>query len=41
MSAGRRAARAIATYLQRQPRQWPIAIEDLEAFVPPTPLAAQ
>jgi len=40
MSAGRRAARAIAAYLQRQPRTWPIAVEDLETFVPPTPLAA-
>jgi homotetrameric NADPH-dependent glutamate synthase len=40
MSAGRRAARAIATYLRGQPRKWPVAAEDVEAFVPPTPLAA-
>jgi len=40
MSAGRRAARAIAAYLQHQPRAWPIAVDDLDTFVPPTPLAA-
>ena len=31
---------AIGTYLQRRPREWPIAIEDVEAFDPPAPLAA-
>ena len=39
MSAGRRAARAIAAWLQRQPRSWPITAEDVDAFVPPVPLA--
>jgi len=39
MSAGRRAARAIAAYLQRQPRAWPIGFDEVEAFVPPVPLA--
>jgi NADPH-dependent glutamate synthase beta subunit-like oxidoreductase len=39
MSAGRRAARAIAAYLRKQPRAWPVAVEDVAAFVPPTPLA--
>ncbi|MBN9460805.1 MAG: NADPH-dependent glutamate synthase [Burkholderiales bacterium] len=40
MSAGRRAARAIATWLQGRPRRWPVTMEDIEAFVPPIPLAA-
>ena len=38
MSAGRRAARAIAAYLQGQPRRWPVTPEDISSFVPPTPL---
>ena len=39
MSAGRRAAKAIACYLNGQPRHWPVTLEDVEAFVPPTPIA--
>jgi glutamate synthase (NADPH) small chain len=39
MSAGRRAAKAIGTYLQQGRTRWPITAEDLAAFVPPTPLA--
>ncbi|MDP3084063.1 MAG: FAD-dependent oxidoreductase, partial [Rubrivivax sp.] len=35
MSAGRRGARAIACYLQQQPRRWPLTAADLAAFVPP------
>jgi homotetrameric NADPH-dependent glutamate synthase len=34
MGAGRRAAKAIATYLQHDKRKWPITAGDLEAFVP-------
>lgn len=40
MSAGRRAARAIATYLQHGKQKWPITVEDIASFVPPTPLTA-
>jgi NADPH-dependent glutamate synthase beta subunit-like oxidoreductase len=40
MSAGRRAARAIAAYLQGQPRRWPVTPEDVRSFVPPAPIAA-
>jgi homotetrameric NADPH-dependent glutamate synthase len=39
MGAGRRAARAIAAYLQSD-KKWPITQADAEAFVPPQPLAA-
>jgi len=35
MSAGRRAAKAIAVYLQQERQHWPIHAADLEAFVPP------
>lgn len=35
MSAGRRAARAIATYLSQQPRRWPVTSEDVAACAPP------
>ena len=35
MSAGRRAAKAIAAYLQQGRQTWPIRATDLEAFVPP------
>ena len=35
MSAGRRAAKAIAVYLQQDRQHWPIRVADLEAFVPP------
>jgi glutamate synthase (NADPH/NADH) small chain len=38
MSAGRRAARAIATYLQQGRHKWPVTPDDVAAFVPPTPL---
>ncbi len=31
MSAGRRAARAIAAYLRQQPRRWPISAEEVQA----------
>ena len=34
MSAGRRAAKAIAVYLQQDRQHWPICVADLEAFVP-------
>jgi len=39
MSAGRRAAKAIASYLQHGGKKWPITSEDVGAFVPLTPLA--
>jgi glutamate synthase (NADPH) small chain len=38
MSAGRRAARAIATYLAQERKEWPPRAADIEAFVPPSPL---
>lgn len=38
MGAGRRAAKAIATYLRNPGRTWPISVEDVAAFVPPLPL---
>jgi glutamate synthase (NADPH/NADH) small chain len=40
MGAGRRAARGIATFLQKRKQKWPIAKEDVETFTPPTPLAS-
>jgi glutamate synthase (NADPH/NADH) small chain len=40
MSAGRRAARAIAAYLQMQPRRWPVTPQDVAAFAPPVPRSA-
>jgi NADPH-dependent glutamate synthase beta subunit-like oxidoreductase len=40
MGAGRRAARAVGTYLKNGKR-WPITAEDIEAFVPPVPLSAE
>jgi homotetrameric NADPH-dependent glutamate synthase len=39
MSAGRRAARAIATYLQQGRSAWPPSAADIAAFVPQSPLA--
>ncbi|HEX7440794.1 MAG TPA: NADPH-dependent glutamate synthase [Caldimonas sp.] len=38
MSAGRRAAKAIAAYLQLGRHKWPVTLDDVAAFVPPTPL---
>jgi homotetrameric NADPH-dependent glutamate synthase len=38
MGAGRRAAKAIAAWLQGDRESWPITAEAVEAFVPPTPL---
>lgn len=35
MGAGRRAAKAIATYLGDQDRKWPVSSEEIESFVPP------
>jgi homotetrameric NADPH-dependent glutamate synthase len=40
MSAGRRAAKAIAVYLQQDRQRWPIDAADLEAFVPPVATAS-
>jgi homotetrameric NADPH-dependent glutamate synthase len=40
MSAGRRAARAIAAWLQLGRGTWPLSGADLAAFVPPAPLPA-
>jgi rubrerythrin len=40
MGAGRRAAKAIGSYLQSKKSIWPITKEDMEAFVPPTPLTS-
>ena len=39
MSAGRRAAKAIALYLQQDKQTWPISLADVETFVPPLPVA--
>ncbi|HEY5632579.1 MAG TPA: NADPH-dependent glutamate synthase [Burkholderiaceae bacterium] len=39
MGAGRRAARAIGAYLASNKSKWPIAQEDVDAFVPPRPVA--
>ena len=36
MGAGRRAAKAIAAYLQSGKRKWPITVQDIAAFVPGT-----
>jgi NADPH-dependent glutamate synthase beta subunit-like oxidoreductase len=41
MGAGRRAARAIGTYLQGGKKTWPITQADVDAFVPPAPLGAR
>ncbi|HEX7436080.1 MAG TPA: FAD-dependent oxidoreductase, partial [Caldimonas sp.] len=38
MSAGRRAAKAIAAHLQQGRHKWPVTLDDVAAFVPPTPL---
>ncbi len=38
MGAGRRAAKAIGTYLSDPERNWPVTGEDVSSFVPPTPL---
>jgi NADPH-dependent glutamate synthase beta subunit-like oxidoreductase len=38
MGAGRRAAKAIATYLAGGKQVWPVTQADVEAFVPPTPI---
>ncbi|HEX6362483.1 MAG TPA: hypothetical protein VFZ93_06000, partial [Albitalea sp.] len=40
MSAGRRAARAIAAWLQGEPRHWPITTADIEAVAPLTSATA-
>jgi rubrerythrin len=40
MSAGRRAAKAIAAWLQTGKVKWPVTKEDTEAFVPGKPIAA-
>ena len=39
MGAGRRAARAIAAWLQKGKSMWPVTDEEVAAFVPPQPLA--
>jgi glutamate synthase (NADPH/NADH) small chain len=39
LGAGRRAAKAIATYLAGGKRAWPPTAEDVAAFVPTPPLA--
>ena len=41
MGAGRRAAKAIAAYLADGERQWPVATEAVEAYVPSEPLPAK
>jgi homotetrameric NADPH-dependent glutamate synthase len=41
MSAGRRAARAIAAYLAQGRTNWPPSAADVAAFVPPSPLVAE
>jgi homotetrameric NADPH-dependent glutamate synthase len=41
MGAGRRAAKAIGTYLQGGKKTWPVTQADVDAFVPPTPLGAR
>jgi len=38
MGAGRRAAKAIGTYLQGGKQKWPITQEDVDAFVQPVAL---
>jgi homotetrameric NADPH-dependent glutamate synthase len=38
MGAGRRAAKAIAAWLQGDRESWPVTMEAVEAFVPPAPL---
>jgi len=40
MGAGRRAAKSIGAYLKSGKQKWPITEEDMNAFVPPTPLGA-
>jgi glutamate synthase (NADPH) small chain len=41
MSAGRRAARAIASYLARGRESWPPSAADIAAFAPPAPLSSE
>jgi len=41
MGAGRRAAKAIAAYLQGNKQVWPTTQAEVDAFVPPTPLGTQ
>lgn len=41
MGAGRRAAKAIGAYLQKNKEVWPITAEDAATFVPPTPVDAK
>jgi rubrerythrin len=41
MGAGRRAARAMATWLQQGKAKWPVTREDVESFQPPTPITAE
>ncbi len=41
MSAGRKAAKAIAAWLQTGKAKWPITLEDAEAFVPGEPVAKE
>jgi homotetrameric NADPH-dependent glutamate synthase len=40
MGAGRRAAKAIGTYLQKGKQVWPVTPDDIEAFTAPAPLGA-
>jgi glutamate synthase (NADPH) small chain len=40
MGAGRRAAKAIGAFLHQNMQKWPMTAEDIEAFVPPTPIAS-
>jgi hypothetical protein len=40
MGAGRRAAKAIGTWLAGGKQKWPITMEDVAAFVPPVPIGA-
>jgi glutamate synthase (NADPH) small chain len=41
MGAGRRAAKSIGFYLQKNKQVWPITVDDANTFVPPTPVAAK
>ncbi len=41
MGAGRRAAKGIATWLQKDKQKWPITKEDTDSFTPPTPMTSR
>ncbi|HEY6105121.1 MAG TPA: FAD-dependent oxidoreductase [Anaeromyxobacteraceae bacterium] len=41
MGAGRRAAKGIATWLQKDRHKWPITKEDTDSFTPPTPMTSR